>query len=77
MKLNGNLLTPTDPNNYLVDWRSEYVQDGNTYYSTIIKGISLEPRELVDDAYKAHYDEVTPAWKEEHEPKPEPEEETK
>ena len=73
MELNGNLLTPTDPENWLCDLATEYTEEGQTYYSGFYRGIRLARIE----GYEAKYTEVTPEWKEEHEPKPEPEEETK
>lgn len=70
MKLNGNLLTPTDPNNWLCDLDTAYQEEGKVYYSGFYRGIRLARIE----GYEDKYTEVTEAWKKEHEPK-EPEEE--
>lgn len=65
MQLNPetNELTPTTAGNFIHRIRTDH-----DYYSRI----TLAPSEVAD--YAEHYHEVTPEWREEHEPK-DPEEE--
>lgn len=64
MQLNEhNELTPTTAGNFI-----HRIGSDHDYYSRI----TLAPSEVAD--YTEHYHEVTPEWREEHEPK-EPEEE--
>ena len=71
MELNGNLLTPTDPENWLCDKETWYEEDGHDYFSGFYKGIRLAS---VNSATLVRYQECSPEWKAEHEPK-EPQEE--
>lgn len=63
LKKDNNELTPTTAGNYIHRIGSEH-----DYYSRI----TLAPSEVA--AYATIYQEVTPEWREEHEPK-DPEEE--
>ena len=69
MQIDGNLLTPTDPENWLCDLDTAYTEEGKTYYSGFYKGIRLASV----DGYESKYNEVSEEWKAEHEPQ-EPEE---
>ena len=53
-------MTPDDPENWLVDMRSERPEDGK--FTTFYKGILLADASEVD-----YFEEVTPEWKAEHE----------